>query len=51
VYEDDRSEQVPIPEMDSVVDMNGYDPEAYDVYITAQVLLPKGDDFKIRNIS
>jgi hypothetical protein len=50
VYEDDRSEPVPMLEMDSVVDVNSYDPEGYDGYITAQVLLPKGDEFNIGTV-
>jgi hypothetical protein len=41
VYEDDNSTLVPIPEVDSVVNVSDYDPDIYDGYIMAQVLLPK----------
>jgi hypothetical protein len=47
MYEGDSSKPVSIPEADSVVDMSGYDPNGYDGYILVQVLLPKGEEFKI----
>jgi hypothetical protein len=50
VYKDDNSVPLPIHEVDPVVNDSDWDPEVYDGYITAQVLLPKGDEFKIGTI-
>jgi hypothetical protein len=36
--------------LDTVVDVNGYDPEGYYWYIMAQVLLQKVDKFKIGTV-
>jgi hypothetical protein len=44
VYEDDDSKPMPTVEIDD------YDPDTYEGYITAQVLLPKGDEFQIGTV-
>ena len=49
-YEDDDSKPVEVPEVDELVESSDYDPEGYDGYITAQVLLPKGDEFKVGTV-
>ena len=49
-YEDDDSKTVVIPEVDELVESSEYDPEGYNGYISAQVLLPKGDEFKVGTV-
>jgi hypothetical protein len=46
VFEDGVSQPLATPDIDDVVGTNEYDPEGYNGYITAQVLLPRGDEYK-----
>jgi Reverse transcriptase (RNA-dependent DNA polymerase) len=43
VYEDEQNPVI-------IQEIDDYDPEGYDGYITAQVLLPKGEEFKIGTV-
>jgi hypothetical protein len=36
-----------LPEIDKLVGASDYDPEVYIGYITAEVLLPRGDEFRV----
>jgi hypothetical protein len=47
VYKDDDSKSLRVPNVDNIVGIEEYDPEGYDGYITAQVLLPKVDKFNV----
>jgi hypothetical protein len=49
VYEDDDSKPMPTVERD-IDGIDDFDPETYDGYITAQVLLPKGDEFQLGTV-
>ena len=50
VYEDKLENPASIFEIDDMVGHERYDPEGYESYITAQVLLPRGDEFKIGTV-
>ena len=50
VYEDDETSLEVVPEVDDIVGSSEYDPEGYNGYITAQVLLPKGDEFRVGTV-
>jgi transposase InsO family protein len=50
VYNDDDTTLEPVPEVDDIVGSSGYDPEGYNGYITAQVLLPKGEEFRVGTV-
>ena len=50
IYEDADETKEAVPEVDDIVGTSGYDPESYNSYITAQVLLPKGDEFKVGTV-
>jgi hypothetical protein len=50
VYDDDENKQEAVPDIDEIVGQNEYDPENYNGYITSQVLLPRGDEFKVGTV-
>jgi preprotein translocase subunit Sss1 len=50
VYDDGETEPMSLPEIDDIVGTSGYDPEGYNGYITSEVILPKGDEFKIGKV-
>jgi hypothetical protein len=52
VYDDDEeTKQALLPEIDKLVGSSDeYDPEGYNGYITAEVLLPKGGEFRIGTV-
>jgi hypothetical protein len=45
VYDDDDSKAIPTVEINDIVGTDKYNPDIYDGYITAQVILPRGDEF------
>ena len=49
-YEDDEAKPTVIPDVEEFVGTSDYDPEGYDGYISAQVLLPKGDEFRVGTV-
>jgi hypothetical protein len=49
-YEDDDSKPILIPDVDDVFNTSEYDPEGYNGYISAQVLLTKGDEFRVGTV-
>ena len=52
VYDDDEETKPDaLPEIDKLVgSQEEYDPEGYNGYITAEVLLPKGDEFRVGTV-
>jgi Reverse transcriptase (RNA-dependent DNA polymerase) len=52
VYDDDEETKPnALPEIDKLVGSHEeYDPEGYNGYITAEVLLPKGDEFRVGTV-
>ena len=49
-YEDDEAKPTVIPDVEEFVGTSDYDPEGYNGYISAQVLLPKGDEFRVGTV-
>jgi hypothetical protein len=50
VSDDDETKAISSPEIDDVVGTSEYDPEGYNHYITSEVSLPKGDEYKVGKV-
>jgi hypothetical protein len=50
VYDNNKTKTDLLPEIDKLVGASEYDPEVYNGYITAEVLLPKGDEFRVGTV-
>jgi hypothetical protein len=50
VYDDDKTKEISLPKIDNIAWTSEHDTESYNVYITSEVLLPKGDKYKVEKV-